>query len=95
MVAQGVQFPRRWDGGRISTNLDGVWGMSVQLFQPDRQARAVGAKSRTGLRWTKRVVRRFMNARVFGPGWIGGVPKGHSGGQLPVFWKRGYIRIHC
>ncbi len=28
MAAQGLQFPRRWKGGTISTNLDVIWGMS-------------------------------------------------------------------
>ena len=25
----GIQFPWRWDSGTISTNLDGIWGMSA------------------------------------------------------------------
>ncbi len=28
MAAKGIQFPWRWENGTISTNLDGVWGMS-------------------------------------------------------------------
>ncbi len=26
-----MQFPWRWDGGTISTNLDGIWGMSTGM----------------------------------------------------------------
>ena len=29
LAAEGMQFPWRWDAGTISTNLDGIWGMSV------------------------------------------------------------------
>ncbi len=25
MAAKGIQFPWRWDGGIISTNLEGIW----------------------------------------------------------------------
>ncbi len=25
MAAKGIQFPWRWDGGTISTNLEGIW----------------------------------------------------------------------
>ena len=28
---KGIQFPWRWDGGTISTNLDVIWGMSVYI----------------------------------------------------------------
>ncbi len=28
MAAKGIQSPRRWDCGMISTNLEGIWGMS-------------------------------------------------------------------
>ncbi len=27
-----MPFPWRWDGGTISTNLDVIWGLSVELF---------------------------------------------------------------
>ncbi len=30
MAAEGMEFPRRWTGGTISTNLDVSWEMSVQ-----------------------------------------------------------------
>ena len=30
MAAEGVQFPWRWGGGTISTNLNGIWGMSAK-----------------------------------------------------------------
>ena len=30
MAAEGMQFPWRWASGTISTNLDVIWGMSVQ-----------------------------------------------------------------
>ncbi len=30
MAAEGMPFPWRWDGGTISTNLDVIWGMSVE-----------------------------------------------------------------
>ena len=30
MAAEGMQFPWRWESGTISTNLDGIWGMSVE-----------------------------------------------------------------
>ncbi len=29
MAAEKDLFPRRWDGGTISTNLDVIWGMSA------------------------------------------------------------------
>ena len=29
MAAEGMPFPRRWNGGTISTNLDVIWGMSA------------------------------------------------------------------
>ncbi len=29
-AAEGMQFPWRWNGDTISTNLDVIWGMSVQ-----------------------------------------------------------------
>ncbi len=29
MAAEGIQFPWRWDGSTISTNLDVIWGMLV------------------------------------------------------------------
>jgi hypothetical protein len=29
MAAKGMEFPWRWDGDTISTNLDGIWEMSV------------------------------------------------------------------
>ena len=32
MAAKGIEFPWRWDGGTISTNLDGIWEMSVYIF---------------------------------------------------------------
>jgi hypothetical protein len=35
MAAEGMPFPWRWDGGTISTNLDCIWGMSIQA-DPDR-----------------------------------------------------------
>ena len=28
MAAEGMPFPRRWNGGTISTDLDVIWGMS-------------------------------------------------------------------
>ncbi len=28
MAAEGMPFPRRWNGGTISTVLDVIWGMS-------------------------------------------------------------------
>ncbi len=31
MAAEGMQFSWRWNGGTISTNLDGVWGMSGHM----------------------------------------------------------------
>ena len=31
-AAKGIQFPWRWDAGTISTNFDGIWGMSAQRF---------------------------------------------------------------
>ena len=31
MAAEGMPFPWRWNGGMISTNLEGIWGMSVEL----------------------------------------------------------------
>jgi len=30
MAAEGMPFPWRWNGGTISTNLDVIWGMSVE-----------------------------------------------------------------
>jgi hypothetical protein len=30
MAAEGMPFPWRANGGTISTNLDGIWGMSVE-----------------------------------------------------------------
>ena len=30
MAAEGMPFPWRWDDGMISTNLDCIWGMSVE-----------------------------------------------------------------
>jgi hypothetical protein len=32
MAAEGMPFPWRWNGGTISTVLDGIWGMSVQAM---------------------------------------------------------------
>ncbi len=32
MAAKGIQFHWRWDGGTISTNLDGIWGMSDRML---------------------------------------------------------------
>ena len=32
MAAEGMQFPRRWYGGMISANLEGIWVMSDQSF---------------------------------------------------------------
>jgi len=32
MVAKGIQFTWRWDGGTIPTNLDAIWGMSVKIM---------------------------------------------------------------
>ncbi len=29
MAAEGMPFPSRWTSGTISTNLDVIWGMSV------------------------------------------------------------------
>jgi len=29
MAAEGMQFSWRWNGGTISTVLDGIWGMSA------------------------------------------------------------------
>ena len=31
MAAKGIHFPWLWDGGTISTNLDGIWGMSENM----------------------------------------------------------------
>ena len=36
MAAEGMPFPWRWDGGTISTNLDGIWGMSVEMIGDNR-----------------------------------------------------------
>jgi hypothetical protein len=33
MAAEATQFPWRWDGSTISTNLDGIWGMSVKTWR--------------------------------------------------------------
>ncbi len=30
MAAKGMEFPLRWNSGTISTNLDGIWGLSVE-----------------------------------------------------------------
>ena len=32
LAAEGMPFPWRWDGGTISLNLDGIWGMSVKML---------------------------------------------------------------
>ena len=32
MAAEGIQFPWRWNGGTISTNLDGIWVMLVSAL---------------------------------------------------------------
>ncbi len=38
MAAKVIQFPWRWDGGTISTNLDVIWGMSLKkAFQINQQ----------------------------------------------------------
>ena len=29
MAAEGMPFPWRWNGGAISTDLKGIWGMSA------------------------------------------------------------------
>ena len=34
MAAKGIQPPWRWDCGMISTNLDGIWGMSAKALCP-------------------------------------------------------------
>ncbi len=47
VAAKGMQFPWRWDGGTISTNLDIIWEMSVKSWvrrqsgtaQSDEQAK--------------------------------------------------------
>ena len=31
MAAEGMPFPRRWNGGTISTDLDVIWGMSAYV----------------------------------------------------------------
>ncbi len=31
MAAEGMPFPWRWNGGTISTDLDVIWGMSIDL----------------------------------------------------------------
>ncbi len=31
MAAEGMPFPWRWNGGTISTNLEGIWGMSDEM----------------------------------------------------------------
>ncbi len=31
MAAKGMEFPWRWTSGKISANLDVIWGMSVYL----------------------------------------------------------------
>jgi hypothetical protein len=35
MAAEGMQFPWRWESGLNSTNLDGIWGMSVKAQIPE------------------------------------------------------------
>ena len=30
-AAKGIQFPWRWNGGTISTNMDVNWGMSIEI----------------------------------------------------------------
>ncbi len=32
MAALGMEFPRRWTSGTISTNLDVIWGMSPKCI---------------------------------------------------------------
>ncbi len=32
MAEEGIPFPWRWYGGTISTNLDVIWGMSVESY---------------------------------------------------------------
>jgi len=33
MAAEGMPFPRRWNGGTISTVLGVIWGMSVRIVE--------------------------------------------------------------
>jgi len=39
MAAEGTPFPSRWTSGTISTNLEVIWGMSVQLLATTNAAR--------------------------------------------------------
>ncbi len=46
MAAKRVQPPLRWDCGMISTNVSGIWEMSVQeaVSQPDLTGEAKSAR---------------------------------------------------
>ena len=36
MAAEGIQFPWRGNGSTISTDLDGIWGMSANICTQPR-----------------------------------------------------------
>ena len=44
MDAEGIPFPWRWNGGTISTNLDGIWEMSAYTVRDTKTSFTV-AKS--------------------------------------------------
>ncbi len=55
MAAKGIQFPWRRDGGTVSTNLDGTWGMSDQYTGKDTGRRAIAARLHPLLRSSRTV----------------------------------------
>jgi hypothetical protein len=61
MAAEGIEFPRRWDGGMICTNLDGIWEMSDQSTQVRaRTSTTPWSKLRTvRIRWQASLVLFF------------------------------------
>ena len=49
MAAEGIQFPWRGNGSTISTDLDGIWGMSVNPVSPHRAEHVRAARPSLGL----------------------------------------------
>jgi predicted ATPase len=78
MAVEGMQFPWRWDGGTISTNLDVIWGISVQKAQvamEDRHAALATVFVLTGNDDAEPILDAVRNA-------VAALPESYAGASL-------------
>ncbi len=60
MVAKGMEFPWRWNGGTISTVLDGIWGMSVNKADTKTGLRSLQPLADLGVPYAMLLYEQFL-----------------------------------